>query len=173
MRLGGKLPSISSCACAGRKGSRGCRSLFIEPFVEIYQIEPLGRPGQRRVEPPQHVARHRFVAEQAAVHEDGLPLAALRLVAGDGIGKLHLHGIEMRVLADLLETLDLALHVQIVLLDLVEQTRALVARERGRLRRERVEQDLARKIRVVVVAEREQRIGEKEFVGHSLSRSVK
>ncbi len=36
------LPSISTRALAGRKGSRGCSSLFIELIVEIYEVQFIG-----------------------------------------------------------------------------------------------------------------------------------
>ena len=92
--MGGKLPSISTRALAGRKGSRGCSSLFIELIVEIYEVQFIGGARQRRVEPAEHVARHGLVAEQAAVDENGLPLPALGLMARHGIGEFHLERVD-------------------------------------------------------------------------------
>lgn len=149
--MGGKLPSISTRALAGRKGSRGCSSLFIELIVEIYEVQFIGGARQRRVEPAEHVARHGLVAEQAAVDENGLPLPALGLMARHGIGEFHLERVEMRVLADLLEALDFTFDVEVVLLDLVEKARGLLAGQRRGFRGDRVEQYPAFDLRIFVV----------------------
>ena len=61
-----------------------------KPLVEIDQIEPFGGTREGRIEPAQPVGIHPLVAEQKAVHKDGFPLPALRLMAGYGIGELDL-----------------------------------------------------------------------------------
>ena len=70
----------------------------------------------------------------------------------------------MGILADLFEALDPAPDVGIVLFDLIEQARRFLARERRRLRGDRIQEDLALDLRVVVVREREHGIGEAEAV---------
>lgn len=96
------------------------RRSFVKPFIEIHQIEFVGRTGQRRIEPAQHVARHRLVAEQTAVDENRPPLTTLRLVAGDGVGELHLNGIKVRILTNFFESLELALDIEIILFHLAK-----------------------------------------------------
>ena len=126
---------------------------FVKPFVEIHQIEFVGRTGQRRIEPAQHVARHRLVAEQTTVDENGTPLAALRLVAGNGIGKLYLNGIKMRVLTNFLKAFNLALNIEVVLFHLAKESVALLPGQRRGLRGNGIEQDLALQLGVVIVSE--------------------
>ena len=114
------------------RNDAGAGRLFEKLFVEINEVEFFGGPREGRIEPAEHVARHGLVAEEAAVDEDSLPLAALRLVAGDGVGKLHLNGIKVRIFTYFLEAFELASDLLVVLFHLVEKPLRLFARERRR-----------------------------------------
>ena len=94
--------------------------LFKETLIKIHQIEFVGRSRECRIEPAQHITRHRLVAKETPVDKNRLPLTTLRLVASDRIGKLYLHCIEVGILAYLLETLDFTLDVEVILLHLKE-----------------------------------------------------
>ena len=100
-------------------------------FVEIDKVESLGGTSYGGVEPAHHISCHRLVAKQTAVDKYRLPLSSLRLVAGHGIGKFNLQGVVVVVVANLLQSLNLALDVEVVLLDLSEELFALLTRERG------------------------------------------
>ena len=70
----------------------------------------------------------------------------------------------MRIFTDFLKTFQFAFDVRVVLLHLVEEARRLLARERGRLRGDRIQQNLALDLRIVVVGEFEHGVGEAEAV---------
>ena len=85
-------------------------------------------------------------------------------MARDGVGELDLHGIEVRVLAYLLQALYAALDVEVVLFHLPQQSLALLARERGRLRRDGIKQYLAREFIIIVVGKLQHRLSKVKAV---------
>ncbi len=157
LRPAGRPPPPRSPNGTGGAGSS-------ETLIEIDQNDLFGGAREGRIEPTHHVVRHRLVAEQAPVDENGLPLAALRLVARYGIRELHLKRVIVRILMDFLEAFQLAPDLRVIFFHLVEQTCGFFARERRSLRGERVQQDFAGDLRIVVVVEREHGVRETESV---------
>ena len=92
------------------------------------------------------------------------PLPALRLVAGDSVGVLHLQRVEVAVLLQLLYPVGLERQVGIVFHHGVEQLLALLAGQRGGFGGESVEQHGGRKLVVVVIGQRHRHIGKAEAV---------
>ena len=136
------------------QSARRLNLLLEKSFVKIDKVESFRGAGHCGIEPAEHILGHWFVAKDTPIDKDRLPLSALRLVTGYGIGKLNLQGVEIVVLANLLQTFDFALDIEIILLDLAEKTLALLASERWRLGVERIEQHLTFNLCVVVVAKR-------------------
>src|SRR5690606_18103593 len=61
-----------------------------ETRVEIEQIELIAGAGDRGVQPAHVFAIDHFLGDVALIDEDGVPLAALGLVGGYGVGIFHL-----------------------------------------------------------------------------------
>jgi len=62
------------------------RGIFFEFLRQIHQIEPVGRTCKGGVKPTVEVFSKHFFRDIADIQKDVHPLAALCLVAGDGIG---------------------------------------------------------------------------------------
>src|SRR3712207_2592563 len=71
----------------------GVGGIILRP---IHQKELLRGTGHRRVKPMVIVRGKHFVGHISMVHIDMGPLPALRLMAGDGIGKLYLQRVKVR-----------------------------------------------------------------------------
>ncbi len=71
------------------------------------EVDFFGGAGEGGVEPTEVLAVEHVVGEVAIVDEDILPLSALRLVAGDGVGEFYLQCVEILVVAQLLVHLAL------------------------------------------------------------------
>ena len=78
--------------------------LFVAP---IDKVQLLAGTCEGCIEPAVVVGVYHLLADVALVYEYPLPLAALCLVAGDGIAIFHLQGIVVRVLAYLFHALAL------------------------------------------------------------------
>ena len=89
-------------------------------FGPIYQIDRFCGTRYSGIEPPEIVGRKHVFGYIALVYENALPLSALRLVAGDGIGELNLKGVEVAILPNRLVSLALRNDIKVVLLHLVE-----------------------------------------------------
>ena len=70
----------------------------------------------------------------------------------------------MRILTNFLKAFQLAFDVRVVLLHLVEKARRLLPGERRRLRGDRIQQNLALDLRIVVVGKFEHGVGEAETI---------
>ena len=90
-------------------------------FGPIYQIDRFCGTRYSGIEPPEIVGRKHVFGYIALVYENALPLPALRLVAGDGIGVLDLQGVEVGVEPELLVALFLGGEMVIVGHHLLEQ----------------------------------------------------
>ena len=106
------------------------RLLFLRP---IHQKDLFGSAGKGGVKPAEvgnvcHVFR-----EIPLVDIHVLPLSALRLMAGHGIGILQLEGIVIRVFSEFLHAFALRGDVKIVIVNRLKEFFALLLRERGRL----------------------------------------
>lgn len=77
------------------------------------------------------VGSEHVVGHVALVYIDVSPLSALRLVAGYGVGELHLEGVIVLVFAHMLHAVGLDGYVLIVFQHCVEQLFALLARQCG------------------------------------------
>ena len=109
---------------------------------EIHEIYFFDGACEGRVEPFE-VVRGEEILPEGIVDEDASPLAALRFVAGDGIGIFQLQGVEERVLPDGVVAFLLGGQVRVILADtLVQGVRLLVGQGRG-FGVQRVQQDLA------------------------------
>ena len=69
------------------------------------------------------------------------PLPALRLMAGDSIGELHLQSIEVSIAFHCPQSFWLGFKISIVFHHLIEELFALLPGEGGRVGQERVEHD--------------------------------
>ena len=67
--------------------------LLLELFRQIDQIEPVGRTCEGRVKPAVEIFPQHFFRDIADIQKDVHPLAALCLVAGDGIGEFDLQDV--------------------------------------------------------------------------------
>ena len=128
--------------------------LLEESLIEINKVESFGCTSHCGVEPAQHIFGHRLVAKDAPIHKYRLPLSALRLVAGYGVGEFYLQSIEIVVLANLLQAFQLALDIEVILLNFTEKSFALLASERWRLGVQSVQQYLTLNLGIVIVAKR-------------------
>ena len=97
------------------------------------------------------------------VEEDRLPLSALSLVAGDGVGEFHLEGVQIGVFPHLLHAFPLVADIHIVLLDGLEESVLLVVAEGRGFALERVQYDFSFNFNVLVW-EIELSVGESESV---------
>ena len=73
------------------------RGIFFELLRQIHQIEPVGRTCKGGVKPTVEVFSKHFFRDIADIQKDVHPLAALCLVAGDGIGIFDLQDVVMRI----------------------------------------------------------------------------
>ena len=81
----------------GPAAKREGRMSLKETGAEVDEIELVGGAGDGGIEPFEILQRERILPE-SIVHEDTPPLAALRLMTGNGRGVLDLQGIVIRVL---------------------------------------------------------------------------
>ena len=107
----------------------------------------------------QHVVGH-----VPLVDIDVRPLSALRLVAGDGVGVLHLQGIVEPVLLEFLHALRLEAYVVVVGQHAFVELCLLFACQCGSLARQRVQQHGGGEFAVVVVGHRHGHFGKSEAV---------
>ena len=110
------------------------------------------------------VGSEHVVGHIALVYVDVSPLSALRLVAGHGVGELHLEGVVVHVFAHMLHAVGLEGYVLIVVKHGVEQLFALLARQCGGFRCKRIEHYGSLKLVVAVVGELEPHVGKVEAV---------
>ena len=67
--------------------------LLFEFFRQINQVKPVGRAGKGGVKPAVEIFAKHLFGDIAYVQEDIHPLAALRLVAGDGVCEFDLQDV--------------------------------------------------------------------------------
>ena len=93
-----------------------------------------------------------------------LPLSALGLVAGHGIGILHLQRVVVGIVANLHHAVVLHGDVGIVVAHALEEGLALLSGERGRVGPERVEDHCACEFDIVVVGQDDAHVGKPQAV---------
>ena len=97
------------------------RLLFFKLFRQVDQIESVGRTCKGRVEPAIKIFAQHLLGDVADIQENVHPLSALCLVAGDGIGKLDLQDVVVRVGLHLFHLARLCRYVVVIFKDGVKQ----------------------------------------------------
>lgn len=130
----------------------------------VDQIQLLGGTGEGGVEPVDIIGREHVVRHVTLIHINMRPLSALRLMAGHGIGKLHLQGIEELVLANCLHPIRLERNVLIIFFYLTEELLLLLMGQGWRLARQSIQQHRCLQLVIVIIGELQQKRGETETV---------
>ena len=99
-----------------------------------------------------HIVRH-----IPLIYIDMRPLSTLCLMTGNGIGKLHLQSIEIRILPDCLHTVCLQWYVLIIFLYLTEKLLLLVMGQSRRLTRQSIQQNRCLQFVIVVIRKLQQK----------------
>ena len=130
----------------------------------VDQIQLLGGTGEGGVEPVDIIGREHVVRHITLIHINMRPLSALRLMAGHGIGKLHLQGIEELVLTNRLHPIRLERNVLIIFFYLTEELLLLLMGQGWRLARQSIQQHRCLQLVIVIIGELQQKRGKTETV---------
>ena len=130
----------------------------------VDQIQLLGGTGEGGVEPVDIIGREHVVRHVTLIHINMRPLSALRLMAGHGIGKLHLQGIEELVLENRLHPIRLERNILIIFFYLTEELLLLLMGQGWRLARQSIQQHRCLQLVIVIIGELQQKRGETETV---------
>lgn len=106
-----------------------------------------------------HIIRH-----IALVYIDMRPLSALRFMTGNGIGKLHLQSIEIRILPDCLHTVCLQWYVLIIFLYLMEKLLLLIMGQSRSLTRQGIQQYRSLQFIIIIIGKFQQKGGKMKAI---------
>ena len=121
-------------------------------IFKVDQIDFFGRSGDGRIEPFK-VIDSQFLLPERVVDEHALPLASLRLMAGDGIGIFQLEGLLIFIFTHRLIPLLFGRDMGIILIhSLIEHIRLFVC-EGGAFGVQSIQDHLRHNLLIVIIRE--------------------
>ena len=130
----------------------------------VHQIQHFRSSRKGGIKPMDIIGIEHIIRHVALIYIHMCPLSALRLVAGYGVCKFHLQGIEELILSDRLHPICLERNILIILFYLMEELLLLFMGQGRRLARQCIQQHRSFQLIVVVIGKLEQQRGKTEAI---------